>query len=211
MPYKRRMGRRTQRPRRTNDQLVDQSEGALYRCYTLYVSRPEHARFFLFVSSDGRAYGRACPKCIELGDSPARCSVEKGVLGGGGRPRTTDWADPSEGAWKTNRAPVVGVQLYSACHTACPRAPHRPESAPVSASSDVADSLFSQSCHIVFCSSLASPRAMATNGLNLTYTCHCLNVRVTHQPTSDNVPPADQDFVSVHCGDNGIAIVRLPR
>ncbi|EPT03617.1 hypothetical protein FOMPIDRAFT_1035253 [Fomitopsis schrenkii] len=47
---------------------------------------------------------------------------------------------------------------------------------------------------------------MAANGLNSTYSCHCLNVRITHQPTSETAPQADKDFASVHCGDSGITI-----
>ncbi|KAH9938335.1 uncharacterized protein B0H18DRAFT_966708 [Fomitopsis serialis] len=50
---------------------------------------------------------------------------------------------------------------------------------------------------------------MATNGLRSTYACHCLNVQITHEPTPDNAPPADNAFASVHCGDNGIAITHV--
>ena len=130
-----------------------------------------------------------------------------------GRERWGPWMaqgpDPSVCAWKTSRVHCTGWLKGALPSTGTPhRLPRASPPSLVSASSDVADSLFTQLPYRFPLSSQHPLRAMAANGLDSTYACHCLNVRVTHQPTSETPPQADKDFASVHCGDSGITIVR---
>lgn len=50
--------------------------------------------------------------------------------------------------------------------------------------------------------------AMATNGLQSSYACRCLNVRIHPLPAQGSPPVATNDFHPVYVGDEGIAVVR---
>lgn len=190
-----------QRQRRTSDQLDDQPAGVLCRRYTLYVSRPEHMWFPCSSHLTGGHMAGGCSICAE------RCHLAT-VLG--------CWEEGGRGPRKDPTRACVCVEneqgpLYSRKPLSAHWQHRLPRASPpsrVSASSDVAVSLFTQLPYRFPLSSQHPLRAMAANGLNSTYSCHCLNVRITHQPTSETAPQADKDFASVHCGDSGITIVR---
>lgn len=197
-----------QRPRRTSDQFDDQLQGALYRRYTLYVSRPEHVWFPCSSHLTGGHMAGGCSICTELCHLAAVFGCwEEGTASRGPRKapfRACVCVENEQGPLYRLNPPGALRPLAAAPH----RLPRASPPSRVSASSDVADSLFTQLPYRFPLSSQHPLRAMAANGLVSTYACRCLNVRVTHQPTSETAPQADKDFASVHCGDSGIAIVR---